>query len=101
MLKDFHEKRLREIKWWAWAATVLPIVALAGLFFLEAFGLDTYINTALTIGATAMFFVSVVWWWWAIWTIAKITGILSQTYNKFDDVKKDLKFIRNDIKKNY
>ena len=98
MLKDFHKKRLREIKWWAWAATVLPIVALAGLFFLEVIGLDSYVNAALTIGAIFMFFVAVVWWWWAIWTIAKVTGILSRTIDKFDDVKEDLKSIKRIIK---
>ena len=97
MLKDFHKKQLQEIKWWIWAAIVLPIVALAGLFFIEVIGLDTYVNTALTIGATAMFFVSVVWWWWAIWTIARVITMLSNTVDKFDGVKEDLRSIKKII----
>lgn len=98
MLKNFHKKKLKEIKWWAWFATVGPIVALAGLFFINIIGLHNWVETLLTIGAIIMFTIAVIWWWWAIWTIAKVTDILSNTVDRFDVVQEDLKTVKKGIR---
>ena len=97
-MKDFHKKTLSQISIWAWAATILPIVALAGLFFLEFIGLRSLYHTTLVIGATLMFAVSVVWWWWALYTIANVTTVLSNTSEKFDKVSSEVKELRKEIK---
>ena len=98
-MKEFSKKAIKDIKLWAWLATVLPITSLAGLFFLEFIGISSNIRLLLTLGATLMFLISVVWWWWAIYTIATIAKNLSTTIDRFDDVKKDLKSIKNDLQK--
>ena len=72
VLRDFSEKALRQIRWWTWAAAVLPITALAAIFFIWAFGTESLFATALTVGATIMFCVAAVWWWWIIWIVTKI-----------------------------
>ena len=96
-MKEFHKRALAQISIWAWAATVLPIVALAGLFFLEFIGLRSYYHVSLTIGATVMFALSVVWWWWALYTIAKVTDTLGQTSEKIDTVVDEVVEIKKDI----
>ena len=96
-MKEFHKRALSQISIWAWAATVLPIVALAGLFFLEFIGLRSYYHVSLTIGATVMFAVSVVWWWWALYTIAKVTDTLGLTSEKLDTVVDEVVEIKKDI----
>ena len=97
VLKDFHRKKLNQIRWWAWAATVLPIVSLAGLFFINYIGTETYWDMALICGATIMFAIAVIWWWWAIYTIAQVTNILGTVADKFRDVGQEIKSIRKDI----
>ena len=97
-MKDFHKRALSQISIWAWAATVLPLVALAGLFFMEFIGLRSYYHVALTIGATVMFAVSVVWWWWALYTIAGVTNLLGKTSENLNEVTTEVKEIKKDIK---
>ena len=96
-MKEFHKRALSQISIWAWAATVLPLVALGGLFFLEMIGMRSYYHLTLTIGATTMFAISVVWWWWALYTIAKVTDTLGQTSEKLDTVVDDVVVIKKDI----
>ena len=96
-MKEFHKRALSQISIWAWAATVLPLVALAGLFFLEFIGLRSYYHVTLTIGATLMFAVSVVWWWWALYTIAKVTDTLGQTSEKLDIVVDEVVEIKKEV----
>ena len=98
MLKDFHKKKLKEIKWWAWLATIGPIVTLAGLFFIKVIGVSSWVEILLTVGAILMFSVAVVWWWWAIWTIAKVTDILSITVDRFNVVEDSIKSVKKDIR---
>ena len=96
-LRDFHKKKLKQIKWWAWAAAVLPLSSLAGLFFIKFIGYATWFDTALIIGATTMFTIGVVWWWWAIWTMAQVTNVLGIISEKFKDVSKELKDIKKEL----
>jgi hypothetical protein len=97
--KNFHKTKLSEIKWWAWAATVLPLTALAGMFFIEYIGTDDWYHIALGIGAMVMFGIAVVWWWWALWTILQVTNVLGTTVKKFDVVDDEIKEIKREVKK--
>ena len=97
-MKEFHKKALRQISIWAWAATVLPLVALAGLFFLEMIGMRTYYHVSLVIGCTIMFAISVFWWWWALYTIAGVTALLGKTSDNLNEVTTEVKEIKDDIK---
>jgi hypothetical protein len=100
---NFHQKTLRQIKLWAWAASVLPTMSLAALFFIRVLGLENLYYQLLVIGAVFMFGTAVVWWWWAILTIAKVTETLDTSVTKFDtitheiiEIKKDVKQLRNE-----
>ena len=97
-MNHFSKKTLTQIKWWAWLATVLPLTALAGMFFVEFFGSEDMYRIALAIGATIMFSIAVVWWWWAIWIIANITGVLSSTVDKIEVVDEEIKSIRKSLR---
>ena len=96
-MKEFHKRALTQISIWAWAATVLPLVALAGLFFLEFIGMRSYYHITLTIGATLMFAISVVWWWWALYTIAGVTSVLGKTSDKLDIVVEEVVDIKKEV----
>ena len=92
ILRDFSEKALKHIKLWTWAAAILPITSLAGLFFIRAFGTENCFDTALTVGATFMFGVAAVWWWWIIWVV---TRILKKDRRVANDLLMTTKEIRN------
>jgi hypothetical protein len=96
--KEFGEKKIKEIKLWAWAAAVLPIVSLAGLFFIWVFGTEKLFNTSMIIGATVMFTVAVIWWWWALHSIYSLLILWQQTQYTVSEVRLDVKEIRSSIK---
>lgn len=96
-MKDFHKKSLKQIKLWAWAASVLPVVGIVALILIKLFGTDDIYSVIVIIGGTIIFSVSVVWWWWVMWTIAQVTTMLSHTSTSLDTVKKDLSTIRLDL----
>lgn len=97
-MKNFHEKKLKEIKLWAWAAAVLPLSTLSALFLAHFIGLETLYHQLLVVGGVILFTLSVVWWWWALYTIGSVTQILGNTLKKFYDVNKELDKIKKDIK---
>ena len=97
-MKNFHKKALKEIKWWAWAATVLPPTGLVTLFLIYFIGTETLYDLAIIIGVSALFMVSVIWWWWTLYTIASVTGILGQTVDKIEKVDNELKEIKDEVK---
>jgi hypothetical protein len=93
-----HQKTLRQIKLWAWAATVLPTTFLAALFFIRIIGLENVYYQLLVAGATFMFGIAVVWWWWAIYAIAKVTEILDTSSTKVDIIVEEIENLKEDIK---
>ena len=97
-MKNFHTKKLKEIKLWAWAATVLPITLLCILFLVQILGFDAVKQKILVIGGTIMFTLSVIWWWWALHTIGSVTYLLSETLKKFKKVNTELDELKEDIK---
>jgi hypothetical protein len=97
-LTNFGLKKIREIKLWAWAAAVLPIVALAGVFFIWLFGTDEMLNISMIVGATTMFAVAVIWWWWAIHAIYNLIVLWNRTDETMQEVKVNLKDIKESIR---
>jgi hypothetical protein len=94
----FGKRTIRQIKLWAWAAAVLPIVALAGLFFVWVFGTDEMLNTAMVVGATTMFTIAVTWWWWALHTMYNLLVLWRSTESTVGEVRVDLKEIKKSIR---
>lgn len=95
---DFKTNTIREIRLWAWAATVLPITGLAGIFFLWFVGTDSLLNLAITIGGTLMFAIAVVWWWWAIRTMRNLVRQWDVTKVKVIEVLDEVVEIRTIVK---
>jgi hypothetical protein len=96
--REFGEKSIREIKIWAWAAAVVPITALAALFFVWAFGTTEMLEQAMVIGATAMFATAVIWWWWALHSMYRLVTLWTSTESTVEEVRQDIKSIKTAIR---
>lgn len=92
------QKIEREVQWWAYAAWSIPLVALAGLFFLEVFGLENLYHKAMVLGAVIFFSIAVFWWWWAIFKIKSIAQMMSNAADKFASLRSELKKFKKDFK---
>lgn len=86
---------------WAWAATVLPITALAGISFVWVFGTDTYFAMAIIAGETLMFGVAVVWWWWALYTIRSLLNVWDHTRENVHHVLTDVKEVKKMVEETF
>ena len=90
-MTNFRTKTINQIRLWAWAAAVLPITALAGIFFVWKFFDGTVLGWALTIGETTMFIVAVTWWWWAMYVMRNLV-------KHWDETRDSVKEVLNDVK---
>ena len=88
---DFKTQTIKQIRIWAWAAAILPITALAGVFFTWRFFDNTAFGYAMIIGETAMFSIAVFWWWWAMY-------VLRNLVQHWDDTRKNVKNVLHDVK---
>jgi hypothetical protein len=94
----FGKQKIKEIKLWAWAATIIPITSLVLMFFIWYFGNETIINIAMIAGSTFMFAVAVFWWWWALHSLYSLLTIWKKTNSNMEEVMTDIKEIRSSIK---
>lgn len=91
MKENFKDKTIKQIRWWAWAAAVLPITALAALFFVWRFFDGTVFGWAMITGETVMFAVAVVWWWWAMHILRNLVKHWDETRSNVESVLHDVK----------
>ena len=91
---DFRTKTINQIRLWAWAAAVLPLTALAGIFFVWKFFDGTIFGWAMTIGETTMFIVAVTWWWWAMYVMRNLVKHWDETKESVGEVLQDVKDMR-------
>jgi protein-S-isoprenylcysteine O-methyltransferase Ste14 len=94
-MKSFKENTIRQIRIWALAAAVLPVTALAGIFFVWTFGTNTLFTRIMVVGETIMFSIAVIWWWWAMYTMRNLVEHWGETKLKVEDVLKDVRDIRS------
>ncbi len=94
---DFKTNTIKQIRFWAWLAAVLPITALAGVFFVWRFFDGTWFGTAMIIGETTMFAVAVIWWWWAMYVLRNLIQHWDETRKKVTDVLHEVKDMKNVI----
>lgn len=95
---NFRIKTLKQIKIWAWLAAVLPMVSLAGIFFIWVFGDNTLFARAMVFGETSMFAIAVIWWWWAIYVINKLVHQWDKTRDNVGEVLTELRDIKHFVK---
>jgi hypothetical protein len=77
---------------------VLPITALAGIFFIWTFGTNSVFNVAMVVGETTMFSVAVIWWWWAIYVINKLVRQWDMTRGRVGEVLLEVREIKDIVK---
>ena len=94
-IDDFKTNTIKQIRIWAWAAAVLPITALAGIFFVWRFFDGTTLGTAMIIGETIMFSIAVTWWWWAMYILRNLVNHWDETRDKVKDVLVEVKDMKN------
>lgn len=94
---DFKSTTIRQIRLWAWAAVVLPISTLAGLFFIWRFAPSSVLGYTFVIGEIFMFTIAVIWWWWAMYTIRNLVTQWDDTRDRVKEVSTDIKEIRSVI----
>jgi hypothetical protein len=94
----FAEKTLKEITLWAWAAAILPLAALAGIFFVWAFGDESLLDIAMIIGGTTMFSIAVAWWWWALRAISVLIKQWKYSGKSLEEILRDIREVKNIIK---
>lgn len=91
---DFRNKTLREIRWWAWAASIMPVSCLAALFFIWAYGTDRVYNIAMITGSSLMMVIAVLWWWWALHAIKTLVNHWDETRDNVKEVVVEVKGLR-------
>jgi len=92
--QNFKTKTISQIRLWAWAAAVLPVTALVGIFFVWRFFDGTVLGYAMIIGESAMFGVAVFWWWWAMYVLRNLVRHWEETRENVKTVADDIKGIR-------
>ena len=92
---NFRTTTINQIRLWAWAAAVLPLTALAGIFFVWKFFDGTILGWALTLGEISMFIVAVTWWWWAMYTMRNLVKQWDETRDAVKDVLTDVKDMKS------
>lgn len=94
---DFKTNTIRQIRIWAWAATVLPISALSAMFFVWRFSPATFIDYVFITGEVIMFSIAVIWWWWAMFTMRNLVNHWDKTKENVNDVLIDIKQLKSVI----
>jgi hypothetical protein len=95
---DFKALTITQIRWWVWAAAVLPITALAGIFFVWAVAPSSWVGFAIVTGQITMFAVAVTWWWWAMYTLRNLVRQLDDAETKVITVLQDIRQIKDIVK---
>ncbi len=94
---NFRQKTINQIRLWAWAAAVLPISALAGIFFVWKFFDSSIFSMAMITGETIMFAIAVIWWWWAMYTMKNLVRQWDDTKEKVKEVSADIKDMKSAV----
>lgn len=94
-LNDFKTQTISQIRLWAWAAAVLPISALAALFFVWRFFDGTVLGYVMITGESLMFTIAVAWWWWALYVMRNLVKHWDNTKENVEHVLHDVKDMKN------
>lgn len=94
---DFKSKTLNQIRLWAWAAVVLPITALAGIFFIWRFFDGSILSMAIIVGEIMMFTIAVIWWWWIIFKMKTLVKHWDETKENVRGIVKDVKDMKSAV----
>ena len=94
--KNFVKNTEKEVSAWIIAGRTAPFVAMAGMLVTAIFA-DAWLTVYAFTVVIIWVLVSVAWWWWALSKILKVIKMMLNTKIKFDEVKEELKSIKNDM----
>tara|TARA_B100000282_G_C31460432_1_gene366591 strand:- start:133 stop:450 length:318 start_codon:yes stop_codon:yes gene_type:complete len=94
--KNFVKNTEKEVSAWIIAGRTAPFVAMAGMLVTAIFA-DAWLTVYAFTVVIIWVLVSVAWWWWALSKILKVIKMMLSTKIKFDEVKEELKSIKNDM----
>ena len=94
--KNFVNKTEKEVSAWVLLGRTAPFVAMAGMLLI-AFFFEKWITVYAFSVIIIWVLVSVAWWWWALNKILRVIKMLLSTRVKFDEVKQELKSLKNDM----
>ena len=94
--KDLLKTTEQEVSVWGLAGKTAPFVALAG-FIACAFFAHEWIPFYAVSVIIIWVAVSVAWWWWALHKILRVTRMMLSTRHNFEEVKQELKSIKDDM----
>lgn len=97
--KKIYERAIFQSKIWKYFAWSVPLIWLAAEFLLYALGMDQLANKLIIIGGLFFFIISVIWWWWAVDTIRLFAEAMQRTSNNFQEIKRELRKVRDDLNK--
>jgi|TARA_B100001093_G_scaffold347278_1_gene331885 protein-S-isoprenylcysteine O-methyltransferase Ste14 len=95
-----NNKLKRQVKAWSWIGKVLPLSTLFAIVLILVFDFQTALEW--TIGSIAIAFgiVAFTWWWWVIYAVKELNQLLSTTTERFEQVMKDIRELKDDFRKN-
>ena len=97
--QKIYRRAIKQSKAWQYLAWSLPMIWLAVEFLTLFFGFEETAHKFLLGGGILFFIISILWWWWAVDTIRLFAEAMQRTSTNFDDIKKELRAVRKDIKK--
>ena len=96
--KAFYDTTNAEVRWWSYAAWILPLVALAGIFFVMVIGWDdSQLHRLAIVGGVTFFSISTCWWWWALYKLMKVSSLMLHTAESLKDIGSELRDINREI----
>lgn len=95
-IKNFTETTTKEATIWDWLGRILPLLALCIIAVLHYFKLYEIRDLFLNLIVIIFFLICFVWWYWAIKKIVLAVKYLQNSQEKFLDVARELKKLRND-----
>ena len=98
---NFKIKTLRQIKIWTWLAAILPMSALAAVFFIWRFYDGSTLSTVFITGEVLIFTVAVIWWWWAMYTMRNLVKHWGTTNVKVLEVLGEIKDMKTQVRQTF
>lgn len=92
-----NDSTVEEVKWWDWAAKVLPLVALSIIVFSWIYDYHKLTELSIIVTAVVFFTAGVVWWWWALRKIGLIFINTRRTQENFSEIQQEILQIREKI----
>lgn len=97
--QKYDQGILKQVSIWSVLASVLPLSTISFIGFCYLTGFDHWIEIVATLSLTGLIFVAAIWWWWGLTTIVKITKIMNTAYEQFEEIRQDIRSVKQDISK--